>query len=312
MERDLLQAANRVQNQATNIDLSNTAGRLVNNNINIVKNFIDAPIEDPKGLISTLKEIEATTKGVLLEDLLQPVSFAPSLISLEQKYLVKVRKLLGQMVGVVEPKDEDDPIRDTNNEGLIASNFRKAQEAKERRQQAAKEKLGSTKMYTTLRKMHKVLSQQTGSFIIFLIKELSKLIAKFTRFVNIQIDKIVSFIKKEVKGRVDKEKKQYEDRLQAILKKKLQNDLIPQSITYNIASLLFWTGAVWTNTTGATFQVITIPPFKKLRIDGRLEGTAPSVRELARNFELQLTQMQGLCIPNPATGIPPFPFVGYK
>ena len=75
---------------------------------------------------------------------------------------------------------------------------------------------------------------------------------------------------------------------------------------------MFWTGAVWTNTTGATFQVITIPPFKKLRIDGRLEGTAPSVRELARNFELQLTQMQGLCIPNPATGIPPFPFVGYK
>ena len=312
LERDLTVIAERARDQATSINLNDAAGRAASDGIKIIKQFIDAPINNPKGLIATIKDVKVATKGALLEEVLQPVSFAPSLMSLEQKYLTKVKKLLAQMIGVATPEDEDDPIRDTNNEGLIASNFRKAQEAKERKQRAAKEKLGSTKMYTTLRKMHKILNEERGSFIIFLIEKISELIARFEVFVRTQINKVTAFIKKEVKGRVDKEKQQYEDRLQAILKKKLQNDLIPQSITYNIASLLFWTGAVWTNTTGATFQVITIPPFKRLRIDGRLEGTAPAVRELARNFELQLTQMQGLCIPNPATGIPPFPFVGYK
>ena len=126
------------------------------------------------------------------------------------------------------------------------------------------------------------------------------------------LHEVNDFIKKEIKGRLDKEKKQYQDRLQAILKKKFQNDLIPQTITYNIASLLFWTGASWTNTNGTIFQVFTIPPFKKLTVDGRIKGTAAAVRELAQNFELQLTTLNGLCVPNPATGIPPFPFVGYK
>lgn len=127
-----------------------------------------------------------------------------------------------------------------------------------------------------------------------------------------QIDKVTAKIKKDIKERIDKEKKQFDDRLEAIKNKKLKNDLIPQSIAYNIASALFWTGAVWQNSAGATFQVFTVTPFKKLRVDGRLDGTAAAVRELAQNFELQLATINGLCIPNPATGIPPFPFVGYK
>jgi hypothetical protein len=69
---------------------------------------------------------------------------------------------------------------------------------------------------------------------------------------------------------------------------------------------------VWQNSTGATFQVFTVAPFKKLTVDGRLKGTAAALREIAQNFELQLSTMSGLCIPLPATGIPPFPFVGYK
>jgi len=311
LKRDLELLVKRIQNQPQ-IDLTGAAQSGVDKSFEILRNFIEGPTNNPKGLIATITDMKTELKGRLLSEVIKPVSFGPPLMNLEQKYLIKVKKLLAQMIGAVEPEEEEQKEEDRTNEGLITSSFKNKQEAKERKLQAAREKLADNKMYKVLRDMYKILNEGRGSFVIFLIEKITELLERFEVFVRTQIDKVVSFIKKEVKGRVDKEKKQYEDRLQAILKKKLQNDLIPQSITYNIASLLFWTGAVWTNTTGATFQVITIPPFKKLRIDGRLEGTAPSVRELAKNFESQLTQMQGLCIPNPATGIPPFPFTGYK
>ena len=313
LKRDFERLSSIAQSQSGEISLTDAAGRANQKAINIIKSFAEAPVNDPKGLIATIKDIKVTVQGEMLQEVLKPVSFAPTLISLEQKYLQKVKKLLAQMVGVATPEDEEDkPTEDTSNEGLVASNYRKAQELKKRKKQAAKEKLGSSKMYVALQKMHKILNEGRGSFIIFLIEKISELVARIEAFVRIQINKVNEFVKKEIKGRLDKEKKQYQDRLQAILKKKLQNDLIPQTITYNIASLLFWTGASWTNTNGTIFQVITIPPFKKLTVDGRIKGTAAAVRELAQNFELQLTTLNGLCVPNPATGIPPFPFVGYK
>ena len=313
LKQDFERLSSIAQSQSGEISLIDAAGRANQKAINLIKSFAEAPINNPKGLIATIKDIKVTVQGEMLQEVLKPVSIAPTLISLEQKYLQKVKKLLAQMVGVATPEDEEDkPTEDTSNEGLVASNYRKAQELKKRKKQAAKEKLGSSKMYVSLQKMHKILNEGRGSFIIFLIEKISELVARIEAFVRIQINKVNEFIKKEIKGRLDKEKKQYQDRLQAILKKKLQNDLIPQTITYNIASLLFWTGASWTNTNGTIFQVFTIPPFKKLTVDGRIKGTAAAVRELAQNFELQLTTLNGLCVPNPATGIPPFPFVGYK
>ena len=53
-------------------------------------------------------------------------------------------------------------------------------------------------------------------------------------------------------------------------------------------------------------------PFKRLKVDGKIDGVEAAVRELAENLKSQLNTMQGLVIPNPATGLVPFPFVGYK
>ena len=280
--------------------------------INIIKDFAEAP-SNAKGFISTIQEIKATVKGEMLSEVLKSVSFLPMLINLEQKYLKKVKKQLDMMVGVTTPDNSDSPDRTAiEDQGRVTSTVDDTKDAIRKKREQAKAKLGNTKIYASLNKMHKVLGEGRGSIIMLLIEEIAKLVAKFETFVKVQINKISAKIKKEGKSRLDKEKKQKKDRLDAILKKKLKNDLIPQTIAYNIASALFWTGAVWQNSTGATFQVFTVTPFKKLIVDGRLKGTAAAVRELAQNFELQLSTMSGLCVPNPATGIPPFPFVGYK
>tara|TARA_R110001599_G_scaffold113094_5_gene278190 strand:- start:23469 stop:26609 length:3141 start_codon:yes stop_codon:yes gene_type:complete len=312
LKRDVKSFQNRVQVNAGTISLTNAAGISFQKMINIIKDFAEAP-SNAKGFISTIQEIKATVKGEMLSEVLKSVSFLPMLINLEQKYLKKVKKQLDMMVGVTTPDNSDSPDRTAiEDQGRVTSTVDDTKDAIRKKREQAKAKLGNTKIYASLNKMHKVLGEGRGSIIMLLIEEIAKLVAKFETFVKVQINKISAKIKKEGKSRLDKEKKQKKDRLDAILKKKLKNDLIPQTIAYNIASALFWTGAVWQNSTGATFQVFTVTPFKKLIVDGRLKGTAAAVRELAQNFELQLSTMSGLCIPNPATGIPPFPFVGYK
>jgi hypothetical protein len=42
------------------------------------------------------------------------------------------------------------------------------------------------------------------------------------------------------------------------------------------------------------------------------DGPSAMIREIARGFEAQLMQLQGLVIPPANTGIVPIPFNGYK
>lgn len=312
LKRDVTNLQQRAQLNAGSISLTNATDRSFEKVVNLIEAFASSP-STSKGFISTLQEIKTTVQGEMISEVLKSTSFMPMLINLEQKYLKKVQKLLAQMIGVTAPDDTPiQPRTALEEQGAITSTLNNSRDAIRQQQEQAKARLGDTKLYASMRKMYKVLNEGRGSVIILLIEEITKLVVRFETFVKVQIDKVTSKIKKEVKGRLDKEKKQQQDRLDAILKKKLKNDLIPQSIAYNIASALFWTGAVWQNSVGTTFQVFTATPFKKLTVDGRIKGTAAAVRDLARSFELQLATINGLCIPNPATGIPPFPFVGYK
>ena len=312
LKLDVSNLQQRVQLNVGSISLTNAADRSYQRVVDIIEAFASSP-SNSKGLISTLQKIKTSMQGEAMSEVLKSTSFLPMLINIEQKYLKKVQKLLAQMIGVIELDDTPtQPRTGIEEQGAITSTVNDIREARKKQQDQAKARLGDSKLYESMKKMYKVLNEGRGSVILLVIQEIMKLVAKFETFVKVQIDKVTSKIKKDIKERLDKEKKQFNDRLDAILNKKLKNDLIPQSIAYNIASALFWTGAVWQNSAGATFQVFTATPFKKLTVDGRIKGTAAAVRELARNFELQLATINGLCIPNPATGIPPFPFVGYK
>ncbi len=107
-------------------------------------------------------------------------------------------------------------------------------------------------------------------------------------------------------------KKDIEDWLKEhVVKRALNLDLKLMSIAFNLATRAFWTGFSWTAVNGVRYTCLNIIPFKPLLAKPD-EGASRLVREVATNLNLQLITMNGLVSPPPPTGIPPFPFVGYR
>ena len=249
---------------------------------NIVKRFIEAPANDPKSLIQVVKEIDNTIKKQSLKKFIGSANVVTVLISIEREYLQKTRKRVKQLAAASEKASK----LDSDSKSLRESNKK-------------------------LQELSKALDGQ-GSLLV----ELISLIAKYAKQLELFLVKEVKDQLKPIEDKLKTEKKrieeQFQERLKNQVKKKVKNDLTPQSIMYNVATNLFWAGSTWTNSVGTTFQVGTIGPFRPLLIDGKVSGIEASVRELAANLQLQLLQVSGLVIPNPSTGITPFPFVGYK
>ena len=160
--------------------------------------------------------------------------------------------------------------------------------------------------------MYDALEEGRGSIISTILDRVVKKLNEFETFIKTEITSVIKDLKQKADERIERIKQKHKERLTAIVQRVVKNDLIPQSVALNIATALFWSGAIWQNSETTTFQVFGVSPFKRLRIDGKIDGAEAAVRELARNLENQLNTMQGLVIPNPATGLVPFPFVGYK
>ena len=138
------------------------------------------------------------------------------------------------------------------------------------------------------------------------------MIKRFETFVREQIEKLIAHIKKVIERTIEKNRVVHEEKLKANIKKKVNLDLIGQTIAINLAVQLFWIGSSWQNSVGTSFTTLSIPPFPLLKVNGTVDGQVDVIRELAQNLENQLPNIAGLCIPLPATGIPPFSFKGYK
>ena len=136
------------------------------------------------------------------------------------------------------------------------------------------------------------------------LKEIKKFIVELVKPITDYIEKEIEIIKAKIK--------QAGAKLIEKNKEKLINvDAKAMSLVYNIATRLFWTGARWQNSVGTSFVTINIGPFKPIK--GLPEGGAKGMAdELAKSFQDQLKVMSGQVIPNPSTGISPFPFSGYN
>lgn len=153
--------------------------------------------------------------------------------------------------------------------------------------------------------------KKNGSIVLTLIKYVKKyVIEPSRRYIKEHVQKVVEKIKKKVKQETNKFKERTKVQRQKLKDKLVNVDAIAMSVMFNVATRLFWTGATWTNPAGTTFIVLNIGTFRKIKALPK-DGAAGIAREMGLNFKTQLSVATGQVIPNPATGIPPFPFVGY-
>ena len=241
--------------------------------VTLIETFIKAPANDPTKLLQTIKQIDNTIKKQSLKKFIGSANVVTVLVSMERAYLQKTRKRVKQIASLNEN--------------------------------------GSDGFTKRINKLSNTLDGQ-GSFIVELIDLVAKESKQLESFLSKETKKRLKPLERRLKAEQEKLEEWYKERLSLLAKKKVTNDLSAQSLMYNIATNLFWVGATWVNNVGTTFQTTSIGPFKPLLIDGKVNGVEASVRELAANLQLQLLQVNGLVIPNPATGITPFPFVGYK
>lgn len=116
----------------------------------------------------------------------------------------------------------------------------------------------------------------------------------------------------KIQAKLQKVKQDINDWLREHVRKRAINlDLKLMTIAFNLATRAFWTGFSWTTPNGVRYTSTTIGPFLPLKTKPD-DGASFLVREIARNLNTQLIQMVGLVTPPPPTGIPPFPFTGYR
>lgn len=273
--------------------------------------------QKPADIVKELKNLIIISQEGVLGETLQAQPVVRVLQGLEKKYLLKTKKTLAALVGSIPQQEEDNEIEDiaansTTPLTTLDSEIQDARRAVEAKKKAAAEKIGNSKLYKSLLKMHQALSEGRGSVISIAIAKLVELLKEIEVFIKKQIDQVIEVAKKKVKDLIKKNADQQEERLKANLRRTDFIDLLATSITYNIASLLFWAGATWQNSVGTTFVVFSAAPMTPLKVNGRTDGYAAAIRELGTNLEAQLATVTGLCTPNPSLGIPPFPFTGIK
>ncbi len=266
----------------------------------------------PAEMVKEFKKIVILAESDFLAETMQAQPVVQTLQRLERKYLVETKNTLAKLIGVIPQEEEEEELKDDSGIGLVGRDLKAAEDAIAARKKAAIEKVRGSKLYDILLNMYNALNEGRGSVISILIQKLAELLKRVEVFIKQQIGDVIAKAKKKVKATIQKNKAQYEERLKAQLRRKDFIDQVATSIMYNVATQLFWAGASWQNSVGTTFQIFFIQPMKRLKVNGRIDGYGAAVRELAKNLENQLSGVQGLCIPNPSLGIPPFPFRGYK
>ena len=154
--------------------------------------------------------------------------------------------------------------------------------------------------------------QKTPSFILMLLDYVKRGLKRVKEFLLELVQPIIKHIQKQVDIIKEKSKQKAADTANKKKEKLVNVDAKAMSLVFNIATRLFWTGLSWPNTAGTTFLVANIGPFRPIKALP-VSGASGFAQELSNSFETQLTAgMTGQVIPNPATLIPPFPFIGYN
>jgi hypothetical protein len=154
--------------------------------------------------------------------------------------------------------------------------------------------------------------KKNQSFIILGFDILLKMVDKLSIHIKTKINAELKKIKQKIDAKIEFIKKDFDNRLKRYEDKKINMEATMLTVTLNIASILFWTGANWIGPTGSNITTFTAGAFKKLKKNLFQHGSVAVLKEISSNFDKQLSTVRGIVTPPPPTGIPPIPWVGYK
>jgi len=212
------------------------------------------------------------TAEYLGSGILDDVSVSTTLANLEKKYLSKSREIIKTVCDIKE-------LDDTNFKATLTT---------------IKKTLDKNQSFIALGMRY--LRKEFKKFIIFIKQQINNFLKPIQKKLEIKLKKVEDYAKKE---------------LDKIKEKTVNVDAAIMSFTFGLAARSFWTGAQWTGPTGTNHIALNLGVFTPIKARS-IDGASVMIREMARGFEAQLMQLQGLVIPPANTGIVPIPFNGYK
>jgi hypothetical protein len=268
-------------------------------------------------VMKNLKRLRTELEGEVLTSLLISVNFTQKLVDLESKYLYQTQNQIRRLLGALavneneSNQDETEPLTAAGRT-QAALNQSATTRANNARSAVQGVSVGGYNIYRELQDLDRLITKRQGSFLAATIDRLLKLVSQFEEVVRKEISEWVNKKKEELKEFGLKLAEQHKVRLEQIKDKIANKEAVILSSLCGLSARLFWAGATWSTPAGTTFQVVTIGSFPRLKSNGFVDGADTYIREIADNFEKQLNGMVGIVYPNPAFGIPPFQFRGYK
>lgn len=312
--------------QAAAQTYENVAGQQASGDIGIVKNLksdrfisliVDFYTAEPSfnSILTVLRKLRLELKGELMTSLLKSANLTQALVDLESKYLFKVQVQIRKAIGYMSEQNNLDEETDGQSAEAVTALGRKRADIRkftqEKKAAARKQTLGKYNIYEELVRLDKLISKRQGSFLAAMMNRLMILLSEFEETIRKQVKEFLDDAKKKLVALGRKYYVEHQESLDRIKDKLLNAEARVLSALLGLSTRLFWTGATWQNNVGTTFQVLSIGRFPQLKRNGFVDGGEQYIREIAANFEQQLTGMKGIVYPNPAYSIPPFSFSGY-
>lgn len=267
-------------------------------------------------IIDSLRKIRIALKGELATSIVKSADLTRALVDLESKYLFKVQQQIRKALGYISEQNNLDQQSETQPtpEALTALGKKRAEIRKftqEKKESMRKQTIGKYNLYEELVRLDKLITKRQGSFLQATMDRLMILLSEFEEVVRKEVKEFLDQAKVDLAAIGNKYRDEHQESLDKIKDKLLNAEGLVLSGLLRVATTLFWTGATWQNSSGTSFQVLSIGQFPRLKSNSFVDGSEVYIREIAAKFEQQLSNMKGIVYPNPAYSIPPFSFNGY-
>lgn len=267
-------------------------------------------------IIDNLRKIRIALKGELATSILKSADLTRALVDLESKYLFKVQQQVRKALGYMSEQNNLDKQNTTqqNPQAVTTLGQKRAEIRKftqEKKESMRKMTIGKYNLYDELVRLDKLITKRQGSFLGATMDRLMILLSEFEEVIRKEVKEFLDQVKVDLAALGKKYRDEHQESLDKIKDKLLNAEGLVLSGLLRVATVLFWTGATWQNSSGTTFQVLSVGQFPRLKSNSFVDGSEVYIREVAAKFEQQLSNMKGIVYPNPAYGIPPFSFSGY-
>lgn len=159
------------------------------------------------------------------------------------------------------------------------------------------------------------LTDKCESAISLVLDIVVKVVYKIYEWIIRQVKRVLKPILDWVKKQKDKLQEDLELWIKEHVVNRMKNfDLKLSAKAYDLAIRVFWLNFKWTAPDSTEFRTISVVGLPSFMFAGITPDDNYSLQyqRLSQSMQIQLvTGYTGICIPNKATGIPPFPFQGY-